>query len=189
MSNKMALDALTAIQDAIGMPTSGDSSDFVWPKSTMRHPGETAYGWICEKHGLGYQSGCICCAGDLKAYREQKDREARYAREDAIRDASKKVRAAIAALQAEPQGWMPIESAPKDGTHIILSNGATVAEGWWEYQEPYIREKRDIDGRYIDQEESDGFDGWLDCQGGMQPDPTQWMPLPAAQPGAQEPAK
>lgn len=87
---------------------------------------------------------------------------------------------------APKPGWLPIETAPKDGTHIILSNGATVAEGWWEYQEPYIREKRDIDGRYIDQEESDGFDGWLDCQGGMQPDPTQWMPLPAAQPGAQE---
>ena len=107
MSNKMALDALTAIQDAIGMATSGDSSDFVWPKSTMRHPGETAYGWICEKHGLGYQSGCICCAGDLMAYREQKDREARYAREDAIREASKKVRAAIAALQASPQPAIP----------------------------------------------------------------------------------
>ncbi len=128
MSNKMALDALTAIQDAIGMPTSGDSSDFVWPKSTMRHPGETAYGWICEKHGLGYQSGCICCAGDLKAYREQKDREARYAREDAIRDASKKVRAAIAALQAEPQGWMPIESAPKDGTRYLAYDGKYIRE-------------------------------------------------------------
>ena len=99
------------------------------------------------------------------------------------------IRRALRMAPAAREGWQPIETAPKDGTHIILSNGATVAEGWWEYQEPYIREKRDIDGRYIDQEESDGFDGWLDCQGGMQPDPTQWMPLPAAQPGAQEPAK
>jgi hypothetical protein len=40
------------------------------------------------------------------------------------------------------------------------------------------REKRDLEGRYIDQDEHDGFDGWLDCDGGMQPDPTHWMPLP-----------
>lgn len=75
-------------------------------------------------------------------------------------------------------GWMPIASAPKDGTHILLSNGVVVAQGWWEHKEPYIRERRDIEGRYIDQDESDGFDGWLDCEGGMLPEPTHWMPLP-----------
>lgn len=74
--------------------------------------------------------------------------------------------------------WQPISTAPKDGTHIILSNGLSVAEGWWEHVDAYIREKRDLEGRYIDQDEHDGFDGWLDCGGGMQPDPTHWMPLP-----------
>lgn len=77
-------------------------------------------------------------------------------------------------------GWQPISTAPKDGTNVILTNGKEVAQGWWLYEEPYIREIRDEDGRYIDQHESDGFDGWLDCDGGMQPDPTHWMPLPAA---------
>lgn len=84
-------------------------------------------------------------------------------------------------------GWRTIESAPKDGRQIILTNGTSVAQGWWEHQEPFIREKRDVDGRYIDQEEGDGYDGWIDCDGGMLPDPTHWMPLPAA-PGS-PPAK
>lgn len=77
-------------------------------------------------------------------------------------------------------GWQPIETAPKDGTHIMLTNGITVAQGWWEHQEPYVHEKRDIEGRYIDQDEHDGFDDWLDCTGGMKPDPTHYMPLPPA---------
>lgn len=75
--------------------------------------------------------------------------------------------------------WQPIDTAPKDGTNVIVTNGVSVAQGWWEHQEPYIREKRDMEGRYIDQDEHDGYDGWLDCEGGMQPDPTHWMPLPA----------
>ena len=74
--------------------------------------------------------------------------------------------------------WLPIETAPKDGTEILLSNGETVAQGNWLHAEPYIREYRDIDGRYVDQDEFDGYDGWIDQTGGMQPDPTHWMPLP-----------
>ena len=93
--------------------------------------------------------------------------------------------AALAAPQPEP--WMPIETAPKDGSEMLLSNGETVAQGHWLHAEAYIREKRDADGRYIDQEESDGFDGWIDYIGGMLPEPTHWMPLPAA-PGAAPPA-
>jgi len=75
-------------------------------------------------------------------------------------------------------GWQPIETAPKDGTQVMLTNGAIVAQGWWEHEEPYIREERDIEGYYMGQAEHDGFDGWLDCEGGMTPDPTHWMPLP-----------
>jgi hypothetical protein len=75
--------------------------------------------------------------------------------------------------------WMPIETAPKlKDAQILLTNGETVAQGWWFDEPGYIRERRDLDGRYIDQDESDGFTGWMDCEGGMQPDPTHWMPLP-----------
>jgi hypothetical protein len=82
--------------------------------------------------------------------------------------------------KAEAERWQPIETAPKDGTEILLTNGKTVAEGQWCDEEPYIREYRDADGRWIDQQESDGFEGWMDWSGGMKPDPTHWMPLPAA---------
>ena len=74
--------------------------------------------------------------------------------------------------------WQPIDTAPKDGSGILLSNGVTVAQGEWLHQEPFIREQRDLDGRYIDQDEFDGFDGWIDWAGGMIPSPTHWMPLP-----------
>lgn len=85
----------------------------------------------------------------------------------------------LAAEQASAQAqWHDISTAPKDGTRIILTNGESVAEGSWLHAEPYIRERRDSDGRYIDQDESDGFDGWTDCIGGMTPDPTGWMHLP-----------
>jgi hypothetical protein len=93
------LEALQAHQTAQSMPVYGDHSDFVWPTSKMRVPGETAWGWICEKHGLGYQSGCICCADDFARHREAKDRNARYARDDALRAAGELGRAAIAKAQ------------------------------------------------------------------------------------------
>lgn len=86
--------------------------------------------------------------------------------------------AAIAALEAEPQGWRPISEAPKDGTRIILTNGNTVAEGEWLHVEPFVKEVRDGEGRYIDQIENEGHDDWIDCIGGMLPPPTHWMPLP-----------
>ncbi|HDS1140107.1 TPA: hypothetical protein QDZ75_004184 [Stenotrophomonas maltophilia] len=82
----------------------------------------------------------------------------------------------IAALT--PQ-WQPIETAPKDGTAILLTNGKDVAEGHWYFEECGTTEHRDLDGRYIDQTESEGYDGWLDWDGGMQPDPTHWMPRPS----------
>jgi hypothetical protein len=81
------LAALHAYQAAQAMPIYGDSSDFVGGNITMREPGNSAWGWICDKHGLGYQSGCICCDDDRKRHSERKDREARYARDDAFRAA------------------------------------------------------------------------------------------------------
>lgn len=81
-----------------------------------------------------------------------------------------------------PAGWLDIATAPKDGTEILLSNGVDVAEGCWAHEEPYVRERRDAYGRYIGQDESDGFDGWIDFSGGMEPEPTHWMPKPVPSP-------
>ncbi len=79
-----------------------------------------------------------------------------------------------------PASWKPISSAPKDGTDILLTNGAHVSCGHWHYDEGGTTEYRDLDGRYIGQDDRDGFAGWLDWMGGMTPNPTHWMPLPAA---------
>lgn len=80
--------ASQALVAATKMSNYGDASDFVWPKSSMRKEGEPAWGWICEKHGLGYQGGCICCRKDHAKYVERKNQEARWARDDAIRAAT-----------------------------------------------------------------------------------------------------
>jgi len=94
-ANLELIEVLKANQIAEAMTTYGDSSDFVWPKSEMRKPGDTAWGWICEKHGLGYQSGCICCSGEFDEYRKRKDQTARYLRDEALREASKMARKAL----------------------------------------------------------------------------------------------
>jgi hypothetical protein len=94
----VAQELLAVLQEYVAaeeMTKYGDTSDFVWPKIEMRKPGETAWGWVCEKHGLGYQSGCICCHDEYLAHKERKDSSARYARDDALHDACKKARAAI----------------------------------------------------------------------------------------------
>lgn len=74
--------------------------------------------------------------------------------------------------------WKSIDGAPRDGSQMLLSNGVVVSQGWWLHAPAYIREHRDLDGRYIGQDESDGYDGWMDCDGGMLPEPTHYMPLP-----------
>ena len=94
-ANVELIEALKANQIAEAMPIYGDISDFVWPKSEMRKPGDTAWGWICEKHGLGYQSGCVCCREDFDNYRKRKDQDARYERDKALREASEKARKAL----------------------------------------------------------------------------------------------
>lgn len=93
--------------------------------------------------------------------------------------------AAALSAPAVPQ-WQPIETAPKDGAQVLLSNGTDVSEGRWLHLEGGIHERRDLEGRYIDQDEDEGYDGWIDWSGGMNPEPSHWMPLPAA-PSAKEP--
>jgi hypothetical protein len=77
-------------------------------------------------------------------------------------------------------GWLDIASAPKDGTEILLTNGADVSSGNWHHDERGTTEYRDMDGRWIGQDDHPYVEGWIDWKGGMTPDPTHWMPLPAA---------
>jgi len=87
---------------------------------------------------------------------------------------------AIAALQAEPQGWKPIETAPKEW---ILLLGYFNESGKW----------RTVRGEWFCQEEIDdqwefpenGRPGWYEtCVNADDPpncwpiEPTHWMPLP-----------
>lgn len=69
-------------------------------------------------------------------------------------------------VERETRGWQPMDSAPKDGTAIlILSESSEQRVGWW------------------------GTCGWTYYQkyGGtsiVMLKPTHWMPLPVAPPGA-----
>jgi hypothetical protein len=89
------LDALQCFRAAHNMPRYGDYSGFTWANSHMRVEGDPSWGWICERHGLGYQSGCICCRDDFVRHQERQDQNARFSRDDALRDADKKACAAI----------------------------------------------------------------------------------------------
>ena len=137
MSNKMALDALTAALDA------------------MEHMANTL--------------------NNMDAVDEDED-----AQHDAAFEA---VRAAIAALQAEPQGWMPIETAPKDGRSMLL--GYPNRAGKWRT----VRGQWFSDAEIAETWEEEGAEGWyetsVECEdlpNCWSIEPTHWMPLPATPP-------
>lgn len=75
----------------------------------------------------------------------------------------KKADAILAALTSAPSGWRTIDSAPKDGTHILLYQPSCGQfEGWWHDAWPRACEEYWMD--YADSE----------------PEPTHWQPLPSA---------
>ena len=87
---------------------------------------------------------------------------------------SKPVRSAIEALakDAEARGWQPIDTAPKDGTSVLVYpptwNGRSAAIAKWESDKyakkprPFWRRDDDMGRVTISRERS----------------PTHWMPLP-----------
>jgi hypothetical protein len=84
----------------------------------------------------------------------------------------------LAALAASPAGWRSMDSAPKDGTEIILTNGVSVSAGVWiSDAEMRVIEQASCD---YDLDEQRGAPG----DGGMWSssisDATAWMPLPLA---------
>lgn len=76
------------------------------------------------------------------------------------RDAEiERLRARVAEL--DDGGWRPIETAPEDGTSVLIWDGRRVS------QSEYIT--------------SHHFSGWMTCYMGR-PEPTHWRPLPAPPP-------
>ena len=71
--------------------------------------------------------------------------------------------AAIAALQAEPQGWRPIETAPKDA-HALLWIDIVIGQ-------PLV-----VQGCWFHDDDADEK-GWIDLDGNVL-NATHWMPLP-----------
>ena len=67
--------------------------------------------------------------------------------------------------------WQPIETAPKDGTEILLTDGAFTHCGrWYDKNNPkYPWKFLDFTYRWKDE-----LNGWQDNKYG----PTHWMPLP-----------
>ena len=83
----------------------------------------------------------------------------------------KELRAAIEAAQA----WRPIETAPKDGTLVIVgAPGYASVSARWGWESPWI------DGWWCDGHRSDAV--------GPEFTPTHWMPLPPP-PGHQDTTK
>ena len=76
-------------------------------------------------------------------------------------------------------GWKGIESAPKDGTEIILRNGMRVTSGSWQ-QWADTESHYDDAGNFIGTATVDCGAGWCSYDGGFCDDdlPTHWMPLP-----------
>lgn len=97
-----------------------------------------------------------------------------------------------AAKVREALEWQPIETAPKDGTEILLFRGADTHEGepaparitfgaWIEWEET-ASEYHSTTGEYLGQSVQDCGAHWASWDGGFSEEapPTHWMPLPPA---------
>ena len=93
------------------------------------------------------------------------------------------------ASQDRSAEWQPIETAPKDGTVIILARGCRVTVGHWEPERwPIGAEYHSSTGEYLGTfETGECIDAWWYSEDGGFDDenlPTHWMPLPPPPEGA-----
>lgn len=107
------------------------------------------------------------------------DSAARIAEQDA-RISELEQQLEVARKDAE---WQPIETAPKDGTHILLSGDGRVTEGKW-LNDYYPKEAEfHSTGAYLGQFETGECieGGWMSFDGGFTDEhpATHWKPLPA----------
>ena len=93
----------------------------------------------------------------------------------AFRDMAEKYRARAtgAPPPASPSGWQPIETAPKDGTDVLLARKDGVDIGSWQEAQPDGFES----GVIVDPGLPEGWYGYLGFSPFDDP-PTHWMPLP-----------
>lgn len=101
----------------------------------------------------------------------QSDRADAYVMVRELIESTWKSGAAPTSASTVPE-WLPIETAPKDGTTLYLHKAGKVSEGSW-LDIPFI-EYRDTEGCFIDQQDSEAY--WMDHESGDMLDPTEWMP-------------
>ena len=79
-------------------------------------------------------------------------------------------------------GWQPIETAPKDGNFVLVCSGLNVGVGLFS---AWTRDERGLVMGFEEDPDQDSYrDRWeWAASGEIDPEPTHWMPLPAA-PGA-----
>ena len=89
-------------------------------------------------------------------------------------------REAIDALRAQPTGWQPIETAPKDGTFILLTGGTTSED---DYNKEGVETSRPVTAKWLNDPYCESDSGWVydywdgNWRSGYDK-PTHWMPLP-----------
>jgi hypothetical protein len=81
--------------------------------------------------------------------------------------------------------WQPIETAPKDGTTVLLAAPGRVTAGEWHAEQwPTAAEYHSSTGEYLGQHETGECveASWYSWDGGFTNEnpPTGWMPLPPA---------
>ena len=87
---------------------------------------------------------------------------------------SDKATPAVLGLSEGLGAWMPIATAPRDGTAILVFAGRVLMTRWYVH---YMNGKPDP-YRAPEWEQQDMFGGMGSYQGPLEP--THWMPLPAA---------
>jgi hypothetical protein len=81
-------------------------------------------------------------------------------------------------MEVLQMNWEPIETAPKDGTKILLVQDETVGVGRWEDTSCEVRELVEDTGKRQVYEWVLKVSGYWEAENDGLYSPTHWMPLP-----------